>query len=58
MLAFDFLQSTDCVVHAEILVILGEDLDERPFDVGKDGEVLDEVQQPGFVARSSNYRFE
>ena len=44
LILFDFLHSIECVVHAEELVIFGDQLCRFSFGLAKDYEVLYEVE--------------
>src|SRR5690349_8182872 len=46
----DGADGLDSVVDAEILVVLGEDLDERATTLAIEDEVFDEIEQAGVVA--------
>ena len=50
LVGLDLLQSGDGVVHAEELVVLGDDLDQSALGVVEDGEVLHQVEEPALLA--------
>ena len=53
LIGFDLLKSFNHVVDAEILVVLGENLDKCPLSLCEQREVLNNVQQPTVIADAS-----
>ena len=53
-----FLQGGDGVVHAEVLMVLGDDLDQPALGVIEDGEVLDQIEEPALLAGAPDQRFQ
>ena len=58
LVVLDLLQGGDRVVDAQVLVVLGDDLDQPALGVVEDGEVLDQIEEPGLLARSPNQRLQ
>ena len=50
-------QGFEGVVDAQVLVVLGDQLDE-PLLLGEEGEVLDDVEEPPLLASAPDYRLQ